>query len=322
MALSFLQFSLVWTAIIIVAFAAKTFLTPKRKGPPLPPGPKPLPLVGNVNDLPTGTTPEYFHWTKHNAAYGPITSVTVLGQTIVFLHTSAIAFELLEKRAVIHSNRPFMEFACNEVNLQNWMAFIHSGPELRAHRKDIHNVIGTKNLVEGFNELQSTVTRRCLLCTYRKPETLADNIQTAIAATILQLTYGYKLDQRKGHDPLVELIDQHMQNFSDACIQGKWLVDVVPVLKYLPEWFPGGGFKKIGRRYRRTTHEVTEKPYAFAKREVQRETASESLLRTLLTKEGSQISAETEARLKNTAVNLYAGGADTVSCIPFNGRGL
>ena len=38
--------------------------------PPLPPGPKGLPVVGNVNDLPKPGILEAHHWLKHNDIYG------------------------------------------------------------------------------------------------------------------------------------------------------------------------------------------------------------------------------------------------------------
>ena len=35
---------------------------------PLPPGPRPLPLIGNLLDLPKGK--EWEHWIKHKELYG------------------------------------------------------------------------------------------------------------------------------------------------------------------------------------------------------------------------------------------------------------
>lgn len=36
----------------------------------LPPGPKSLPLIGNLQDMPTGNIPEGKYWARHRALYG------------------------------------------------------------------------------------------------------------------------------------------------------------------------------------------------------------------------------------------------------------
>ena len=42
---------------------------------------------------------------------------------------------------------------------------------------------------------------------------------------------------------------------------------VFPV-KYLPKWLPGMEFKRTAEEYKRTTVELTEKPFAFAKERI------------------------------------------------------
>jgi hypothetical protein len=77
----------------------------------LPPGPKGLPILGNVKDLPISGKPEFEHWIKHKDRYGPISSVTALGLTMIIIHDKSMALELLEKRGVRHSGRPRTKFA-------------------------------------------------------------------------------------------------------------------------------------------------------------------------------------------------------------------
>jgi hypothetical protein len=78
---------------------------------PLPPGPNGLPLVGNINDLPPQGSQEYLHWLRFKERYGPLSSITILGQTMIIIHDREIALELMEKRASKHSGRPNMKFA-------------------------------------------------------------------------------------------------------------------------------------------------------------------------------------------------------------------
>jgi len=37
---------------------------------PLPPGPRPKPVLGNVSDLPPPGTQDWMHWLKHKEIYG------------------------------------------------------------------------------------------------------------------------------------------------------------------------------------------------------------------------------------------------------------
>ncbi len=95
---------------LIPAILAWVWLNRRKNSMPLPPGPKGLPFVGNITDLPPPGTPEYQHWLGHKERYGPLSSVTVLGQTIVIIHDKRVAFELMEKRASKYSGRPNMKF--------------------------------------------------------------------------------------------------------------------------------------------------------------------------------------------------------------------
>ena len=78
---------------------------------PLPPGPKGLPLIGNINDLPPPGSQEYLHWQNFKKRYGSLSSITIMGQTMIIIHDRNTALELMEKRASKNSGRPNMKFA-------------------------------------------------------------------------------------------------------------------------------------------------------------------------------------------------------------------
>lgn len=88
----------------------------------LPPGPRGLPLLGNILDMPSSTEKAWLHWQKFKKTYGPVISVTVLGQTIVILNEYNVAVELLEKNSAVYSNRPTFTFG-SEMYKLNWSIF-------------------------------------------------------------------------------------------------------------------------------------------------------------------------------------------------------
>jgi hypothetical protein len=76
----------------------------RHDGPPLPPGPKPLPLIGNLLDMPKEKDWETYHtW---NRQYGDVVYVKVLGSRMIFLSSAAVINDLLERRSAIYSDRP------------------------------------------------------------------------------------------------------------------------------------------------------------------------------------------------------------------------
>jgi hypothetical protein len=70
MALPSAIFLAVLGAGIAVTYVLSKSVSRSGRRAPLPPGPKDLPLLGNVNDLPPGGTYEAHHWLKHKDLYG------------------------------------------------------------------------------------------------------------------------------------------------------------------------------------------------------------------------------------------------------------
>lgn len=52
---------------------------------------------------------------------------------------------------------------------------------------------------------------------------------------------------------------------SEVAIPGTYLVDAVPMLRYVPAWFPWAEFKRKASRERRIVEEMVIKPLEFAK---------------------------------------------------------
>ncbi|KAG5990599.1 hypothetical protein E4U54_004071, partial [Claviceps lovelessii] len=281
----------------------------------LPPGPKGLPIVGNLFDLPPSGVPEYQHWLKHKDVYGPISSVTIFGTTLLILHSREAVQELLIKRSSKSSARPDFYFA-NACGFGNVTSNITSGPVHRHHRKLVHQEFGTKLLVKQYSSIQDVESRRFLLRVMNEPARTIDHIKTEASAIILKIVYGYSIQPHQA-DPLVKVIDHGMDIFSKTVLPFGWAVDIIPQLRLLPSWFPGLSFHKVERQWKKVTRDMIDIPYMFVEQQMSRGTFKPSYVSHYLEnnagKPGSQrpLNQEDEMAIKNSAAVLFGGGADT-----------
>ncbi|WP_258237454.1 cytochrome P450, partial [Arcobacter sp. AHV-9/2010] len=58
-----------------------------------------------------------------------------------------------------------------------------------------------------------------------------------VGAIVLKIGYGYTIEPDK-RDPLVDLADRAMEEFSLSVLPGTWAGDFLPILRYLPTWLP------------------------------------------------------------------------------------
>lgn len=135
-------------------------------------------------------------------------------------------------------------------------------------------------------------------------------------AIILRIAYGYELQDVNGHDPLVDLVDAAIGQFSASTLPGAWLVDVMPILKYVPVWFPGANFQKFAKEWKECLSVMVEKPFNFTKQQMAEGVAPPSFVSNLLENEAS-LTADDIYNIKWAAGSLYSGGADTVCWLSF-----
>lgn len=106
-----------------------------------------------------------------------------------------------------------------------------------------------------------------------------------------------------------------MDNFSSAFVPLSWAVDVVPQLRYLPGWLPGMGYKKVVRAWYQLNRAVWDTPFSFVQRQMtaraNRPSYVSSLIEKLADDADGKLSIGDENLIKETAVILYGGGADT-----------
>ena len=89
-----------------------------------------------------------------------------------------------------------------------------------------------------------------------------------VGSTTLSMTYSIKVQPY--NDPYIKIAEEAVESISELMIPGAFLVDIIPILKYVPEWFPGAKFhskaavmRKHAAIMRNTTFAATEELTVF-----------------------------------------------------------
>ncbi|KAL8952254.1 MAG: hypothetical protein Q9222_001818 [Ikaeria aurantiellina] len=238
---------------------------------------------------------------------------------LVIFHDKEAAHYVLAKKAQKTSARPQLIFA-GLAGFENFLITHQYDDKYRQHRKMVHQEIGTKGLAAEFQPIQEEESIYFMLRIFKDPDNLRVYLKTFAAAVILKIMYGYAIE-RNGADPLVELIEHAMGNLSQAFVPLSWIVDTVPAIKYLPDWFPGTSYRKTAQKYKAVNEAASELPYSWVKLQLALNTHRPSYVSNLLQQElaksekGPDLAPEVEQAIKWTAVSLYAADSDSTVAI-------
>ena len=76
----------------------------------------------------------------------------------------------------------------------------------------------------------------------------------------MSVMYGY--DVAPANDPFVALVEVTQDVFEHG-VSLNWLVNSVPVLRHVPAWFPGAGFKRYAISVKSQVVEQLERPFEY-----------------------------------------------------------
>ncbi|THG97876.1 hypothetical protein EW026_g4215 [Hermanssonia centrifuga] len=120
---------------------------------------------------------------------------------------------------------------------------------------------------------------------------------------IMRITYG--IEVLPTEDPYITTAEAALQSLAAA-------VDFIPALKYLPDWFPGAGFKKEAAAWRNPTRAMANVPFSEVQEALSNGTAVPSILSALLEKlDPNADNQRMEDRYRAAATTAYTGGSDT-----------
>ncbi|KAJ6624514.1 cytochrome P450 [Mycena sp. CBHHK59/15] len=291
------------TFAILGVFLLKHIMTHARRAP-LPPGPRPI--LG-VLALPSPSDKEWLTYGKWADTWGDITSVSVFSQPLIVLNSFKLATELLDKKSSIYSDRPVFQMSGELVGWKKGMALLYYGtPHFRRSRKYFHQLFGSPVNMARFHPIEADENRKFLQRLLESPKNFLSHIRQTASAVVMRITYGYIV--KSEDDSILSLVNSVMDEFFVSIAPGAFLVDLIPMLKYVPSWMPGAGFQRKAKTWSNHLTEMIEQPLAFAQDQMAQGLEEDSFVSLLL--RDDPLESEVDS-IKWTAGSIYGGGADT-----------
>ncbi|KAH9886459.1 O-methylsterigmatocystin oxidoreductase [Cubamyces lactineus] len=304
----------VWTAGFAVAvIAIGAILWRHRLGHggkrlPLPPGPKRLPIIGNLHNLPNKRFGPVFR--DMGKQYGDVMYFDLLGQPMVVINSYDAAIDLLENHSLNTSNRPRIVMA--ELCGLMWQFGLQGYTQKWRQRRRVFHQTFQLSAVPKYRPVHVRECRRSLGKLLDTPEQFLALARHEFGATIMDVVYGITVSD--DNDPYVKMAERETAIFSELAIPGRYLVELLPFLRHIPAWFPGAKFKRDAAEWQLDVSLVRHVPYGVSLEAIARGDSRPcmvaSLINQAMQKEGG-LSPDEDACFRDAAGLAYVTGADT-----------
>ncbi|KIP07997.1 hypothetical protein PHLGIDRAFT_70194 [Phlebiopsis gigantea 11061_1 CR5-6] len=272
-----------------------------------PPGPRGLPLVGNLFDLPREST-----WLTYEAwgrKYGSdILYLNVLGTHMIVLNSTEAAREILEKRASLYSDRS-VDITQHCTGWSRNFGFIEYGDKWRAHRRMFHQQF-TSSVLPRYHPTLKKEVHGLLRLLADSPDNFARHIRYMAGAATLRIVYDIEIQGED--DPRVATAEKAVHVITMIMTTGSYLGKTLRIYCYIPTWFPGAKFKRDAAVWKIWVDQMYYGFYRQLKAEIddgqERNCVASNILARFSSEEYNE---DLEGTIVNTVGTAYAGGVDT-----------
>ncbi|KAI0064948.1 CyP450 monooxygenase [Artomyces pyxidatus] len=303
----------------VVLLYVNHFIQQKRRNPaglPYPPGPKGYPIIGNLFDIPNVYIYKRFREMSRELG-SDIIHLQVFGFHLVVLNTKEVADDLMDKRSSIYSDRPRMPMMnelgslISDVRMGfGWSLGFTPYNEWWKHSRRLFHRHFQPSAIPQFRPKKTKAVHDFLRRLADTPGDFHQHMQLLAGSVILDIAYG--LDIRSHDDIYLQRAEEALRIIDKAGNPGSFLVDIIPSLKYVPEWVPGAGFKRKAREWKVIADRFGTVPFEFVKQSMKDGTAASSFSSIALRDiQETQDRKYQEELIKCLGATMYTAGADT-----------
>ncbi|KAI0748777.1 cytochrome P450, partial [Daedaleopsis nitida] len=297
---------LLWILALVVFYlltrAARSIETGK---PSRPPGPKPLPLLGNLLSL-SGKKP-WEAFTELGKEYGDVVYLRILGRPIVILNSVDAVNDLLERRGEIYSHRPVFPISNIAGHYQWNFSFMPYNKRSRMFRRAFSEKYSTPAAMRSFYDSQRAVGIKFLGSVLRDPDGIFHHVALRVTRLILDVTYG--IEAESNQDPFVKTAEAVMATNALSLSAVMWFLNPMTILKYIPDRLGGSA---LPLKWQAECNALRNKPYAHVQNALAQGLARPSYVASLIQEMSPQPGSDEEAVIRDTSAIAYGAATDTI----------
>ncbi|KAF9236689.1 cytochrome P450 [Melanogaster broomeanus] len=248
-------------SVSLLAIGVVSYSIWKKPAKPLaawPPGPRALPILGNLLDLPASEP--WIAYKRLGEKYGDVVHVRLFTQDAIILNSFESAKALLEQRSPNYSSRPYL--AASDMMDISWnTAFMPYSDVWRRHRRVFQQALHSDGAVI-HQPMQMKRARELVKNIMGAPADYVQHLGTHSTSIIMSATYNY--DAASFRDPLIEKIKVITELIAITISpESSAIMGSFPFLKYIPPWFPGATWQRAVFSVREMVAWWLEEPFQY-----------------------------------------------------------
>lgn len=152
----------------------------------------------------------------------------------------------------------------NPFIINHQVSFADYNDTFKRRRRLMQRALGAR-IIPSYHSWIQASTSLFIKDLLRSPEQYIAITRKYAAGLTSSVIYGYEL--KSADDRLLIQSEDCLNILSNeiAAEGGVWMVDMFPVLKYLPSWLPGAGFKRRAEVLKKRFFTLAEEPFKFVK---------------------------------------------------------
>ncbi|KAL0569905.1 hypothetical protein V5O48_012051 [Marasmius crinis-equi] len=201
-------------------------------------------------------------------------------QHVVVINTKELSDRMLDKRAGVYSDRPYVAM----VEMLGWLpfntSFLRYTDTWRKHRRLYQQGFRSRTSNE-YLPIQTSKNAEFISNLREDPDNFLVHIRTLTAAVILDTIYGYEATPTD--DSLAKLIENTARfAVTEFESPATAIVNMFPALRHLPLWLPIFRFQRAAVKSQKLVDRLLEEPYEYVRSNMRNGTGKPSLMAKFL----------------------------------------